>query len=273
MLGVQIPPGAPLLAETVRGFSMRWLILIIALVPFPFGAGRTESPISGRVSSLDGAPIEGVTVFGSVPNKCCPVQREFMKTDAAGYFRLEHPGAVIHFKKNTFQEQTLVVTLEMSDLRITLEPATPALPIPDCGVAGKDQTLIGWGRFGLRFKVPRRDNKISGGKPDVDYLVYTIKPKSGGGYLELWFGPYALPTDPDDDEFINSVNFAQRDVAAVNGKAFGTDSWGQLRSGGSWRWTGVFTQGGSRYHAVGSEDARLFDQIVNSICEIPSTKQ
>jgi hypothetical protein len=252
---------------------MRWLTLIIALVLFPFGAVRTESPVTGAVLSHDGTPIEGGTVFASVPDKCCPVQREFIKTDAAGHFRLEHPGAVIHFKKNTFQEQTLVVTPEMSDLRIMLEPATPALPIPDCGVVGRDQTLIGWDPFGLHFKVPTRGTKLSGGKPDVDYLVYTIKPKSGRGYLELWFGPYALPTDPDDDEFINSVNFAQRDVAAANGKAFGTDSWGQFRSGGSWRWTAVFTQGGSTYHAVGVEDARLFDQIVNLMCEIPITKR
>jgi hypothetical protein len=231
--------------------------------------GQTESPISGTVTTKDGQPIAGVMVYGSMAKTCCPFKREQTTTNKEGQFRLEHPGAVIHFSKDNLQPQAFVVQPGTSGLRIALEPSTGSVVVPVCGKPGPGQKQIGWGKYGLQFNVPERAGKILGGKPDVDYVRYVIKPKTGEAYLELWFGPCAMDTDPGDDQFINSVDFAQRNVDAANGGVAGMDSWGHLRSGTSWRQTAVVGQGGSRYRNARPQDASLFDQVVNSICEVP----
>lgn len=249
--------------------SMRWLVVTIGLMLLPSILGQTESPISGTVTTKDGQPIAGVIVYGSMAKTCCPFKREQTITDKEGQFHLEHPGAVIHFSKDDLQPQAFVVGPGTSGVHITLEPSIGSLVVPVCGKSGPAQKQIGWGKYGLRFNVPERAVKILGGKPDADYLRYAIKPKTGEAYLELWFGPYAMGTDPDDDQLINSVNFAQRNVVASSGGVVGMDSRGHLRGGEIWRQTAVLGQGGSRYRNALPEEARLFDEIVNSICTVP----
>jgi hypothetical protein len=208
-------------------------------------------------------------VYGSFSKTCCPFKREQTTTDKEGHFRLEHPGAVIHFRNENLQPQAFVIRPETSEVRITLEPSTGSLVVPVCGKPGPGQKQIGWGKYGLQFNVPERAVKILGGKPDMDYVRYVVKPKAGEAYLELWFGPYALDTTPDDEEFINSIEFAQRNVVAANGGVVGKDSWGNLRSGGSWRQTAVVGQGGSRYRSTSLQDTNLFDEVINSMCVVP----
>jgi hypothetical protein len=248
--------------------STRWLVVTIGLM-LPSMFGQTELPIRGTVVTKDGQPIAGVMVYGSMSKNCCPFKREQTTTDEEGQFRLEHPGAVIHFWKDNLQPQALVVGPGTSEVRMTMEPSTESLVVPACGKPGPGQKQIGWGKYGLRFRVPKRAVKILGGKTNTDYVRYVIKPKTGEAHLELWFGPYAMESDPDNDLVINSVNFAQRNVVDANGGVAGKDSWGNLRSEGSWRQTAVSTQGGSIYRNARPQDATLFDQIVNSICLVP----
>ena len=111
--------------------------------------------------------------------------------------------------------------------------------------------------------------KILGGKTDVDYVRYLIKPKTGDAYLELWFGPYALSTEPPDEDFVSSIEFWQRRIVAPGVGVVGTDSWGRLRDQGRWRQTVIAGGGGSRYRATRPEDIVLFDRIVDSICLTP----
>ena len=72
----------------------------------------------------------------------------------------------------------------LSVLMCLLSPALPQeivsnARIPACVDAAKGQRLIGWGKYGLFFAVPKRGVKILGGKPDVDYVKFVIhQPKA-----------------------------------------------------------------------------------------------
>jgi hypothetical protein len=115
--------------------------------------------------------------------------------------------------------------------------------------------------------VPKDGMKSLGGNPDVDYVRYVIRPNKGASYLNLWFGPYSISTEPDDQQFVESVDFSQRNLASVKGGVIGMDSWGRLSSGLSWRHTAAFGSG-AVYRNADKESAALFDQIINSICTV-----
>jgi len=144
--------------------------------------------------------------------------------------------------------------------------------VPTCGQPVPNQRRIG-GKFGLQFDVPTREVKILGGKWDVDYVRYVIKPKDGEGYLELWFGPYAFSPNPEEELLSKSVSTQKRDVVNTDGGQIGADSLGKLQTGEVWRHTLIAISGleGARYRAK-LENASLFDQIVNSACNVPFPK-
>ena len=142
--------------------------------------------------------------------------------------------------------------------------------MPLCRKPEPDFKQIGWGAYGLQFKVPTRAVNILGGDPDVDYVRYLIKPMASETTLELWFGPYAMNMDPDDDLILDSVAFAQRNVDNDKGQLVGEDSWGRLADGTAWRQTAVMAEGGARYRNASPEYVELFNPVINSICDIPS---
>jgi len=141
-----------------------------------------------------------------------------------------------------------------------------------CGKLGPKLRRVGWGTYGLHFDVPVKEAQISGGKADVDYVRYVIKPKNGDGYLELWFGPNAFSPGPDKELLLNSVEKQTRDVVNTNGEGIGQDSFGKLETGKVWRHTFVFVAGknGAQYQAV-QASAELFDRIISSACSIPGS--
>jgi hypothetical protein len=226
---------------------------------------QTSSPISGTVLAKDGQPIEGVRVVSARSRD--PVKLENTTTDKDGRFRLEHPGAVIHLEKENLEPLALVVAQGTSEVRATMEPPNGDLALPTCAAPGLGQKRIGGGNYGVQFEVPERQVKISGGEPHMEYVGYVVKPKGSSAHLGLWFGLHAFGLDPDDDLFINSSSFTQRNVTNSTG-VIGRDSSGHLRSGGSWRVTAV-AAGGAIYRDASPEDAALFDQVINSICQIP----
>lgn len=233
-----------------------------------------RGPIVGTVTARDGKPIAGVSIYGSEWKTCCPNQRDFTTTDENGQFRLEHPGAVIHFSSDEFQPQSLVVKTDTSTLHIMMEPSSSSLRLPACGKPGKDVERVGGGKYGLHFDVPLRDAKLVRGKVDVDYVVHVVKPKKGDDHLEFWFGPYAMNSTPDDKQFIESALSGQRnvvassDVVAPGGGVIGLDSWGRLPDGKMWRRMAVPGQG-AVYKNARPESATLFDSVINSLCWIP----
>jgi hypothetical protein len=247
-------------------WSFYFLLPFLGFLLLPSAMCQTDSGIDGIVTTKSGQPIAGVSVHGSELKTCCPFKSENATTDETGLFRLEHPGAVAHFFKEGFEPEALVIPPDTSQVHVTLSAPGNDLTAPLCGAHRPGTKQIGWR---IRFDVPRHAVKILGGKTDVDYVRYLIKPKTGDAYLELWFGPYAISTEPQDEDFVSSIEFSQRQIVAPSVGVVGTDSRGRRRDQEKWRQTVIAGGGGSRYRATRPEDIVLFDRIVNSICLTP----
>lgn len=242
-------------------------VILSGIELLPLALAQTKSALEGVVVTADGKPVAGVTVYGSVWKRCCPYQRDEVKTDDKGKFHLEHPGAVLHFSKSDMQPLAFVVRPGTAQVRIIMTVDKNSLTVPVCAPADHHQKQIGWGKYGLHFTVPKTDVKILGGEPDVDYVRYVIKPNRGEAYLSLWFGPYSISSEPDDQQFVDSVSFSQRNLTSAKGEVIGIDAWGQSNGGLNWRHTAVAASG-AIYENADKESAALFDQIINSICTV-----
>jgi hypothetical protein len=261
------------LRDMLPSNSIRWIVVGLALLVGPSSLAQADHPLTGIVTTKEGKPIAGVTVYGSMSKACCPFKREQTTTDQNGQFRIEHPGAVIHFSNEKLKPKALVIASDKAPIQVILEPSADGLIVPRCGRRDSGQKRIGWGKYGIQFNVAKHSVKILGGKPDVDYVTYLVKTKTGEEHLELWFGPYAMDELPNDDQFITSDKFAQRDVVNSDGGLLGMDSWGQEHSGKQWRQMAIVGQAGARYSNITAERASIFDAIVNSACEVPYPRQ
>ncbi len=145
--------------------------------------------------------------------------------------------------------------------------------VPACSQKGLGLRRVGGGKYGLQFDVPIREVEVLGGNPDVDYVRYVIKAKGGDGYVEFWFGPYAMSPSPEQDLLNSSGQVQKRTVVNASGSEVGIDSSGKLKTGELWRHTFIMIGGmdGARYKA-GPENAALFDRIINSACYAQSPK-
>lgn len=228
---------------------------------------QTKPAITGVIVAKDGRPIAGVQVWGSAWKDCCPVQYDQTTTGDQGKFVLEHRAAVVHFMKEGFQPMTVVTRSESDELHIVMKPASNSLVLRPCGHVPAGQRQIPSGKYGLHFFVTKREFQVLGGKPDTDYVKYVIKPKKDQSWLELWFGPYAMPSEPEEDQFVQSTDFSQRNVTLPDG-AVGIDTSGHLRDGTNWRQMGMLGSG-ARYTNAPAADAGLFDAIINSACFTP----
>jgi hypothetical protein len=243
--------------------SIRKIIALEFLLT-SWAVAQTDSPLEGVVTTNHGEPVAGVYVYGSKSKICCPYKSENTTTNEKGLFHLDHPGAVVHFSNESFEPRAVVLQPDSGPVQITLSTLGQDFTVPGCGAHRPGTKRIGWQ---VRFDVPRRRSvKILGGKTDVDYVRYLIKPKMGESYLELWFGPYAIDSEPGDEDFVNSTNYSQRRIVIPGVGTAGTDSQGQLRSQVTWRQTVIVGAGGSRYRATTPQDVVLFNQIVETMC-------
>jgi hypothetical protein len=257
--------------------SLRILSVFCAIIAiiFVFASsliGQNELPIRGTVVTENGQPIAGVAIYGSPSKNCCPYKQDEVTTDKDGKFTLEHAGTVVHFWKEGLQPRTLVIRQRATEVRMIMSEPTNVLTVSVCKPPQKGQKRIGWGKYGVQFTLPGHGVNLAGGKPDVDYVRYILKPKNGASYLEFWFGSYAIPSVPDDKLFLDSADFEQRSLAVESEGAVGGDSWGLLKNGRKWRQTTVPGKGGAIYRDAGAEESSLFDQIIDSICTIPYPK-
>ena len=249
--------------------SWQAILAVFTLLFASSNLGQTGSAISGTVTTKGGQPLGGVLVYGSVSKTCCPFKREQTTTSSEGYFRLEQPGRVVHLSRSGLQPQAIVLGEQLSEIQVAMDSANNNLVVPVCEEPPSGHKRISWGNSGLQFSVSIREVKILGGKPDVDYVRYGIKPKGSQAYLELWFGVYAADFDADDDQFIGSLEFAERNVVYADGSIVGKDSSGRLRNGRSWRHAAILGEGAAIYRDATQEDAKVFDQIISSICNVP----
>jgi hypothetical protein len=162
---------------------------------------------------------------------------------------------------------------ETPTTQVKSENPADAMVVPICSEPGPHLRRIG-SKSGLQFDVPKREVEVLGGKPDVDYVRYVIKPKTRQGYLELWFGPYAFNPNPEKELLIKSVSSQKRDVVGTSGEPMGTDSSGKLQTGEFWRHAFFLISGmnGARFRA-GQENAPLFNRIIDSACYVPDSKR
>jgi hypothetical protein len=227
--------------------------------------GQTASPIGGEVLSEDGQPIADVSVYSNW-KQCCPYQQDSTKTNDLGLFHLDHSGTVLHFWKKGFQPKALVISASDSMLRIAMDSSRSERTVPACGPEQNGQKRVGWGKYGLQFTVPEKGANIKSGKPDVDYVRYVLILPKSKSYLEFWFGVYAMSAEPNDELLVKSLDFTQ---LSLGGEGIGEDSRGHLKRGRNWRQTAIIGQGGAIYRDVPLEEARVFDQIIESMCIIP----
>jgi len=239
-------------------------IISVALALALFLFGQSEQSVKGFVVTKDGQPIAGVSVQGSIWKRCCPYQQDKATTNEKGEFFLKHGGAVIHFSKSDLEPLAFVVKPGAAQVRVVMSPVENQLTVPVCVQPDSTHKLLGWGKYGLHFTVPNAGVQILGGKPDVDYVRYVIQPQKSASYLDLWFGPYSISTEPDDERFVKSIEFSQRNLATTKG-VVGMDSRGRTRNGLNWRQAAAFGSG-AVYRDVDNESAPLFDKIIDSIC-------
>ena len=140
--------------------------------------------------------------------------------------------------------------------------------IAQCGKLSPGQRWISWGQYGLKFQCPKRGVKILGGKPDVDYVKFVIRPVQGNAALVLWFGGMAFNPQPEAEQVKGSVTFRQAKVVASNGTEIGLDSRGQKTDTTLWRHFGVWAEG-AEYDNASSHDAALFDGVIETACLVP----
>ena len=99
-------------------------------------------------------------------------------------------------------------------------------------------------------------------------MKFIIKPEKHDAALVLWFGGMAFHPDPPGETIRTSASLAQTKLLSLDGHEIGLDSKGKKHDRSSWRWFGVFAEGGE-YENASPEDAVLFDRILDSGCLIP----
>lgn len=137
--------------------------------------------------------------------------------------------------------------------------------VPQCGKLLLGQRWISWGKYGLRFQAPKHGLKILGGKPDVDYVKFVIKPVDVEAALVLWFGGMAFNPEPRGEQVRRSATFRQAKVVVHDGTEVGLDSRGQYPDATTWRHFGVGSEG-AEYDNASDRDAALFDKVIETAC-------
>jgi hypothetical protein len=242
-------------------------IVALTILCLPTLLAQRQPTLNGVVTNAEGHPIEGAIVSEGLSKTVSAKQLDHVTTDKDGRFQLAYPGEVIRVRKETFQPLTLVLNSGSFDITVKLMPEHDNLVARPCSNSpARGSRRIGFGPIGARFDIPKKEVEILGGKWDVDYVRYIVRAKSDGGKLEFWFGPYAVSSEPPDEDFLNSVSFEERYVISSTGEHYGLDVSGIQGDGSRWRRTSIVMTGGGLYDSAQPGDAALFDQIINSIC-------
>jgi len=110
--------------------------------------------------------------------------------------------------------------------------------------------------------------EIVGGKPDVDYVKFVVKPVGEEAALALWFDPTAFNSEPESEKMRQSITFNQEKVVVPDGTAIGLDSRGENPDKTHWRHFGVLSEG-AEYDNASNTEAAFFDKIIDTACRVP----
>jgi hypothetical protein len=146
-------------------------------------------------------------------------------------------------------------------------PLTEGVVLPSCKKSD-GMRLIGWGKYGLQFSIPKHGFDVRGGKPDVDYVLYRVIPKNSNTVLQLWFGGMTLPLSPSLRKLESSTNLKETKLTTEDRKIKGKDSRGRIEDG-YWRHFAIEYRGGAVYDTKDRQDADRLDSIIDSACYTP----
>ena len=124
----------------------------------------------------------------------------------------------------------------------------------------------------IYFDVPAENFTIHSGTPDMVIGTYhAVALRGSSTNLEIGYGALNLDRELSAAFPVFSTHREERDVRTPGGRVIGKDRWGFLKSGERWRI--VRFSGGDEigYRPVGTKEAGLFDQVVNSACVMPTT--
>jgi hypothetical protein len=245
---------------------MRVLPLLAAtslLVPL-WVPQQSSKAITGAVTTQDGKPLAGVLVYTGVAAPCCRA-----KTDENGGFKIVKDGDVLHFRKPGLELKAIVLHSGDSDIRVTMSPARNDLTLGICPNLRAGELEVGSGFPGVRLRIDQRSDSradIKSEQGSGGYLTFTITLKDRAASLHVRGGPNSLRLDTADESIIASTDFTERSIVNSDGEIRGIDSRGQLENGHAWRITGVYQLGMAAYSDADEKDAKVFDDVVDSMC-------
>ena len=122
------------------------------------------------------------------------------------------------------------------------------------------------------FDIPGQHFKIRSMAPDLAIGTYhSVVLNDSSAALEIGYGQLSVERELNSAYSIFSEHVDEREVRVQNGIVIGKDRWGYLKSGESWRL--VRFAGGDEvgYRPTREDEARLFDHVINSACQLPTT--
>lgn len=249
--------------------SLFWGCIAIALVAIgadAIRAGAAQSAIDVRstVADSNGAPIPGVTVWSNAEPGVKSDETWSTKTGADGAFTLARVGDVLYLAKDKFEPLAVVITGKPFPEKFVMQAANNDFVLHPCG--GVRDGKRAFGGLALSFAARTKGLDVLGGKPDVDYVRWVLRPKSAAVSLELWFGLNAMSVTPPEEQLIGAASFSMRNVVLEDGGgAVGVDAVG-TSGGGRWRHFASIGAGGARYKDATDEEAKLFDAVIDTGC-------
>jgi hypothetical protein len=122
------------------------------------------------------------------------------------------------------------------------------------------------GDFGTQFDVPEVKFSVKDWARDMPPgTLYAVTLKETVESMVVWH---------DDDVFnelknafpVFSRHVGEDDVRTRDGRIIGRDRWGNLSDGERWRYVTFFDGDAVGYRPMSPDEARLFDQVINSAC-------
>jgi len=249
----------------MRATNMLLRATIIALLISPLLFAQDAKTLSGTVTTLDGKPIADVEVYSGPGRPCCGAT-----TNEKGEFHVVQDGDVLHFRKDLFEPQAIVIKAGVTEYHPTMAPAANDMTIPVCPKLRTGEVEVGSGFPGIRLILDQQSKvrtEIQDEKePLLGYESFTISLQDREASLHLFTGPNTFQQGQDDEAIAGSSDFAQRNILMPNRTPMGTEIRGHLASGHAWRLIGVYDLGMAVYYDQDEADAQFFDHILNSVC-------
>jgi len=156
--------------------------------------------------------------------------------------------------------------VDLTGISFARKPPPPLPVVAACGDVGPGMSRIGEpGK--IQFDVLTKDFNIWQGGTDAPPLVYgfDLALKGEKSFIEISYGPPPYNRAKDLARVFRS-HIEERPIFDSSGQRIGTDEWEYL-SGGKRRrrvhFRGYVT---ATYPFVDPEEARVFDQVINSAC-------